>query len=229
MSAKLQVLYEDNHLIAVNKPAGLLSQPNDGDQGSSIADQVKDYIRRKYKKPGDVFLGTIHRIDRPVSGVLLFARTSKGLTRMNELFKKREVEKTYWAIVQGVPKETEATLTHYLLRNEKNRRTHAFNKQKHDAVKSVLNYKLLKVISKKSWLEVKPLTGRAHQIRAQLSAIGNPIVGDLKYDYSKANPDKSICLHARSLSFVHPVKKEEITISAPTPKLPIWLEFKKDF
>lgn len=229
MSAKLQVLYEDNHLIAVNKPAGLLSQPNDGDQGSSIADQVKAYIRKKYNKPGDAFLGTIHRLDRPVSGVLLFAKTSKGLARMNDLFKKREVKKTYWALVKGVPKDTSARLTHYLLRNEKNRRTHAFNKQKHDAVKSELDYELLKVVNKKSWLEVKPITGRSHQIRAQLSAIGNPIVGDLKYDYNKSNPDKSICLHAYSLEFVHPVKKEPIEIKAPSPRLPVWLEFKRDF
>ncbi|MEX2588806.1 MAG: RluA family pseudouridine synthase [Chitinophagales bacterium] len=229
MNKKIEVLYEDNHFVAVNKAAGLLSQPNDGDTSESIADQVKEYIRKKYKKPGDVFLGTIHRLDRPVSGVLLFARTSKGLARMNELFKKREVDKTYWAIVKGIPGETEGQLTHFLLRNEKNKRTHAFNKQKNNALESVLDYKLLKVISKKSWLEVKPHTGRSHQIRAQLSAIGNPVVGDLKYDYNKANPDKSICLHARKLEFVHPIKKEKISITAPTPKLPIWLELKKDY
>lgn len=229
MSSKIHILYEDNHLIAVNKPAGLLSQPNEGNASESIADRVKDYIRKKYNKPGEAFLGTIHRIDRPVSGVLIFSRTSKGLARMNELFKNRKVEKTYWAIVQGVPKSTEAQLTHFLLRNEKNRRTHAFKKQKNNAIKAVLDYKLLKVVNKRSWLEVKPHTGRSHQIRSQLSVVGNPIVGDLKYEYPKANSDKSICLHARSLEFIHPIKKEKIKIVAPAPKLPIWVEFQKDY
>lgn len=229
MDNKLQVLYEDNHLIAVNKPAGLLSQPNDGDYGSSIADQVKQYIRKKYNKPGEVFLGTIHRLDRPVSGVLLFARTSKGLTRMNELFRKREVEKIYWAIVDGIPEETEGKLTHFLLRNEKSKRTHAFRRQKNGAVEAVLNYKTIKIIAKKTWLEVCPETGRSHQIRAQLNAVGNPIIGDMKYDYPKANIDKSICLHARRLEFMHPIKKELIKISAPGPTLPVWSEFKKDY
>lgn len=215
----LQVLFEDNHLIAINKPAGFLVQ---GDQTGDpiLADLVKNYIKFRYNKPGAVFLGVIHRLDRPVSGVLLFARTSKGLQRMNEVFKKREIEKTYWAIVTNAPDPLEGTLVDYIFKDTtKNRATaiEAPSRRHPDAKRAELSYQLVQRIGSQYLLEVKPLTGRPHQIRVQLAKQQMPIRGDLKYGHAKTNPDGNISLHCRSLSFIHPVKKEPMLITADPP------------
>ena len=226
----LQVLYEDNHLIAINKPAGFLVQ---GDQtgDTTLAEYVKNYIKVQYNKPGDVFLGVIHRLDRPVSGVLLFARTSKGLTRMNELFKEREVDKTYWAITEAQPDPMEGELVHFIKKdNEKNiARAYDFMSNRADgAKKAELSYKMLGRISTYVLQEVKPKTGRPHQIRVQLSKNNTPIRGDVKYGAPATNLDGNINLHCRALSFIHPIKKERVTIYAKPPKEDIWDLF-KDF
>jgi len=215
------VLYEDNHLIAVNKPAGLLVQ---GDETGDVtlSDIVKSYIAERYNKPGAVFLGTVHRIDRPVSGVVVFARTSKALTRMNELFRTRDITKRYLAVVQGRPAIPEQTLVHWLTKNEGANRATAYKKETAGALRCELEYRLLGSSSGVSLVEVHPLTGRSHQIRCQLAAIGCPIAGDLKYGAPEPMPDKSICLHARSLSFIHPVTKAPLTITAPVPATVIW-------
>jgi 23S rRNA pseudouridine1911/1915/1917 synthase len=224
----LQVLYEDNHLIAINKPAGFLVQ---GDQtgDTTLAEYVKNYIKVQYNKPGDVFLGVIHRLDRPVSGVLLFARTSKGLARMNELFKEREVEKTYWAVTEVQPDPMEGELVHYIKKDkEKNfARAYDFMSNRADgAKKAELTYKMLGRISTYVLQEVKPKTGRPHQIRVQLSKNKTPIRGDVKYGATGTNLDGNINLHCRQLSFIHPIKKERVTIYANPPKEDIWDLFK---
>lgn len=215
----LQVLFEDNHLIAVNKPAGVLVQ---GDETGDVplSEIVKQYIKKRYKKAGDVFLGVIHRIDRPVSGVVIFARTSKGLTRMNDLFKNREVQKTYWAITDERPKEFSGHLTHYLFKDKDRNVTKAYQSQNRNkaAKKSELDYELLSSLKSHHLLEVKPITGRSHQIRVQLSRIDCPIKGDLKYGAKVGNRNKSIHLHSRMLSFIHPVKKKYVQIIAKPPK-----------
>ncbi len=212
----MQVLYEDNHIIAVNKQnSDLVQGDHTGDE--TLVDQVKAYIKKKYNKPGDVYLGVAHRLDRPVSGVVVYARTSKALVRLNEMFKNGEVDKTYYAIVQKRPKELEATLTHYLEKDANKNKSHAYTKAKGKAKKAVLKYKLLLTSQNYSLLEVKLLTGRHHQIRCQLARIGSPIKGDLKYGFSRSNKSGGICLHARSICFTHPVKKETITIVAPLP------------
>lgn len=215
------ILYEDNHLIAVNKLPGEITQ---GDITGDIpmTEHLKKYLKRKYNKPGNVFVGLIHRIDRPVSGVVLFAKTSKGLARMNELFKLRETEKTYWALVQGMPREPEATLTHYLKRSQKTNVTTAFDKPGHDTQEAILSYSVINSNNKYSLLEVKPITGRTHQIRAQLSKIGCSIKGDKKYRSDHGTPDRSICLHARQLSFIHPITKEAVVITAPVTNPHVW-------
>lgn len=210
-----QIVYEDNHLIAINKQSGQLVQPDDDFTEESLEDFVKEYIRVKYKKQGDAFLGVIHRLDRPVSGLCVFARTSKALERMNKLFSSREVSKVYHALVHGKPTKAEDTLVHFLNKDTDRNITHAYNNDKKGGSRAELTYKLLRHVNGLSLLEVRPLTGRPHQIRVQLSKIGYPIVGDLKYGSNKANPDRSICLHAVSLSFVHPVKKEPIVLEAP--------------
>lgn len=222
---KLQVLYEDNHLIAINKPAGLLVQ---GDKTGDVclADLVKDYIKVQYKKPGDVFLGVIHRIDRPVSGICVFARTSKALERMNEKFKNREITKTYWALVRKRPDNDEGKLIHYLTKDHDKNKSKANLKEKPNSKKAELSYKLLGELSGYTWLQVNPITGRPHQIRVQLSTAIGPIVGDVKYGFKEMLEDKSICLHARQLEFEHPVKKEPIKIFAKTPHQQIWNLFK---
>jgi 23S rRNA pseudouridine1911/1915/1917 synthase len=216
----IQVLYEDNHLIAVNKPAGMLVHEDEtGDE--TLADWVKRYIKDRYGKPGDVFLGVIHRIDRPVSGLVLFARTSKALTRMNELFKQRQVEKIYWAVVEERPDEIEGRLVHYLIKDHETNRVRASVSQRgefKDGKECVLDYRLLKSFSNHHLLEVRPLTGRPHQIRAQLSKIGCPIRGDVKYGAQRHNTGNFIHLHARQLNFVHPVKNEPISITAELPE-----------
>ncbi|MFX3625948.1 MAG: RluA family pseudouridine synthase [bacterium] len=224
-TTKLKILYEDNHLIAIDKPSGLLVQ---GDKTGDItlADLVKDYIKVEYNKPGDVFLGVIHRLDRPVSGVCLFARTSKALERMNEKFRNRELKKTYWALVSKRPEDYEGKLIHYLVKDHEKNKSKAFTKEKKNSKKAELSYKLIGELSGYSMLEINPITGRPHQIRVQLATALSPILGDTKYGYKDAFRDGSICLHAKQLEFEHPVKKEPVKISAPTPKHQMWNLFK---
>lgn len=220
----LHVLFEDNHLIAVNKRPGVLVQ-GDITGDTPLSDLVKEYIKKKYDKPGAVFLGVVHRLDRPVSGVVVFARTSKSLERMNELFRDREAQKIYNAIVYGKPKASE-TLIHWLVKDESKNKTTAFKKENSDGLRSELSYRLINQSGSLSLLEVHPVTGRPHQIRVQLSSIGAPIVGDVKYGAPEPNDDASICLHARKLCFIHPVRKEEITIEAAFPKNHLWDAFR---
>lgn len=217
----LQILFEDNHLIAVNKRAGDLVQ---GDKTGDLplSEVIKDYIAEKYNKPGAVYLGVVHRLDRPTTGVVLFAKTSKALTRLNKMFKERKTQKIYWALVKNALPKTQETLTHYLKRNAKQNKSYAHSKEVPESKKAVLEYKLLKELDNYYLLEIELQTGRHHQIRSQLSAIGCPIKGDLKYGFDRSNPDGSIHLHARTLTFVHPVQKEELTIVAPPPVDPLW-------
>ena len=210
-----QIVYEDNHLIAVNKLAGQLVQPDDDFTEESLEDFVKEYVRIKYKKQGDAFLGVIHRLDRPVSGLCVFARTSKALERMNKLFSTREIKKVYCALVHGKPAKAEDTLVHFLSKDTDKNFSHAYVNDKKGGNRAELSYRIVRHVNGLTLLEVTPLTGRPHQIRVQLAKIGHPIVGDLKYGSNKANPDRSICLHAASLSFIHPVKKEPIVLEAP--------------
>ena len=217
----LQVLHEDNHIIVVNKRVGDIVQ-GDKTGDKPLSDVVKEYIKVKYNKPGEVFLGVVHRLDRPTTGIVVFARTSKALTRMNELFSNRETQKTYWAIVKNKPLNTEDKLVHYLKRNEKNNTSKAHLKEVPDSKLASLDYKIIATLQNYFALEIKLHTGRHHQIRAQLSAIGSPIKGDLKYGFDRSNPDGGIHLHARKLVFVHPVSKENIKIIAPTPNDVIW-------
>lgn len=221
----LKIIYEDNHIIAVNKPSGMLVQ-GDKTGDETLGDVVKKYLKEKYQKPGDVYLGVTHRIDRPVSGVLLFARTSKALTRLNELFKSRDMKKTYWAIVQNRPAKEEDTLTHWLKKNEAKNMSKVFAKETDGALKCILDYKLISSIDNYHLLEINPHTGRHHQIRVQLAAIGSPIKGDLKYGAKRSNKDGSISLHARKIKFEHPVKKEPIEIIAEVPEDVVWRAFK---
>jgi 23S rRNA pseudouridine1911/1915/1917 synthase len=219
----VNVIYEDNHLIAINKQSGVLVQGDEtGDE--PLSEKVKAYIKVKYEKAGAVFLGVVHRLDRPVSGVVVFARTSKALERMNALFKNRETEKTYWAIVDKKPRKLHETLTHWLRKNEQTNKVTFFDRENPDALKSELSYKVLKEKNGLFLLQIIPITGRSHQIRVQLSAIGCPIVGDLKYG-SNTGLGKSICLHAKRLKFLHPVKKEEVVIEAETPPGEFWNQF----
>jgi 23S rRNA pseudouridine1911/1915/1917 synthase len=218
---ELEIIYEDNHLIAVNKPSGVLVQPDKSDD-AALENLVKEYIKDKYQKPGDVFIGVCHRIDRPVSGVVLFAKTSKALVRINEMFQKREIQKTYWAVVENNPEEKEGHLTHWLLKDEKKKLSKAHNHEVKYALKSELTYKWIANSDRYFLLEILPHTGRHHQIRAQLSKIGCSIKGDVKYGAKRTNPDGRIHLHARQLAFKHPVKLEEITITAPLPNEVIW-------
>lgn len=220
----LRILFEDNHLIALNKEAGMLVQGDEtGD--TPLVDEVKQYIKKKYGKPGEVFLGVVHRLDRPVSGVVVLARTSKALSRMNALFRDRETDKVYWAITDRKPASKAGTLVHWLSKDEKRNRTTAYPRETPGALKSELTYKLIRSEGGSYLLEVRPLTGRSHQIRVQLASMGCPIFGDLKYGSSTPTGDGSIALHARELTFVHPVKKEPITLQAPVPDKPWWLPF----
>ena len=220
----LSILYEDNHLLVINKNAGTLVQGDEtGDK--PLVEIGKEYIKEKYKKPGEVFLGVVHRLDRPVSGVVVFARTSKALERMNALFRNKETEKTYWALVANRPPHQEDRLIHWLVKDEKKNKTTAYKKENSQGQLSELSYKLISQKAGLYLLEVKPITGRPHQIRVQLASIGCPIVGDLKYGYESPNDDASICLHARQLKFIHPVKKEPVTISAQLPKSKSWKLF----
>ena len=212
----MTVLYEDNHIIAVNKNVSEIVQGDKtGDQ--PLSETIKHYIKEKYNKPGDVFLGVIHRLDRPVSGIVIFAKTSKALTRMNEMFRTHEIKKTYWAIVKEKPELPAARLEHYLTRNEKQNKSTAYNKPIAEAKKAILSYNTLIKTDNYFLLEVQLETGRHHQIRCQLAKIGCPIKGDLKYGFSRSNPNGGISLHARSIEFIHPVSKENIQLTAPVP------------
>ncbi|NBW28290.1 MAG: RluA family pseudouridine synthase [Flavobacteriaceae bacterium] len=217
----LQVLYEDNHIIVINKRGGDIVQ-GDKTGDKPLSEVVKEYIKVKYNKPGEVFLGVIHRLDRPTTGIVIFARTSKALTRMNELFSNRMTQKTYWAIVKNKPKNSEDILVHYLKRNEKNNTSKAHLKEVPESKIASLEYKIIASLQNYYALEIILHTGRHHQIRAQLSAIGSPIKGDLKYGFDRSNPDGGIHLHARKLVFTHPVTKVNIEIVAPTPNDVIW-------
>lgn len=217
----LQVLYEDNHIIAVNKRVGDIVQ-GDKTGDKPLSDVVKGYIKDKYNKPGEVFLGVVHRLDRPTTGIVIFARTTKALTRLNELFKNRETQKTYWAVVKNKPEHKSDTLVHYLKRNEKSNTSKAHTKEVPESKMASLDYTIIKVLNNYTALEINLHTGRHHQIRSQLSAIGSPIKGDLKYGFDRSNPDGGIHLHARKLNFVHPVTKEAIQIIAPVPEDVIW-------
>lgn len=220
---KDRILYEDNHLIIINKLPGELSQ---GDQtgDESLLDTIKELIRIRDKKPGNVFLGLIHRLDRPTSGILVFAKTTKALSRMNELFKTREVKKVYWAIVEGHSEIKAERLEHYLRKNPKNNKVTVYSKPTPDSKKAILEYRVLGNLDNYSLFEVELHTGRSHQIRSQLSFIGYSIKGDLKYGAKRSNPDGGISLHSRMIRFIHPIKKEEITITAPPPDDSLWKE-----
>jgi|TARA_B110000240_G_C13509979_1_gene458737 23S rRNA pseudouridine1911/1915/1917 synthase len=221
----IQVLYEDNHLIAVNKKSGDISQ-GDKTGDPPISDAIKLYLKKKYNKAGNVFLGTIHRIDRPTSGVLIFSKTSKALTRMNKAFNEKKIQKTYWAVVKNQPPNNEGTLTNYLHKNQiKNK---SFVSKKNTDKECILEYETIKKLNNYYLLEIKPLTGRHHQIRVQLSHIGCPIKGDVKYGARRSNTDLSIHLHARKIEFLHPVTKENIVIKAPTPNDSIWNSISED-
>ena len=218
----MTILYEDNHIIAVNKTCNEIVQ-GDKTGDTPLSDLVKDYIKVRYNKPGEVFLGVTHRLDRPTSGVVLFARTSKALTRLNEMFRSHEqIQKTYWAIVQGCPKQSEARLENWLIRNEAQNKSYIVKPNTANAKQAILTYRTLACGDNYSLLEVNLQTGRHHQIRCQLAAIGCPIKGDLKYGARRSNPDGGICLHARSIEFIHPVSKQSLSIVAPVPDDPIW-------
>lgn len=217
----LEVLYEDNHIIAVNKRVGDIVQ-GDKTGDKPLSDVVKEYIKDKYNKPGEVYLGVVHRLDRPTTGIVVFARTSKALTRLNDLFKNRETQKTYWAVVKNKPEPYEGNLVHYLTRNEKSNTSKAHTKEVAESKKASLDYRVIAVLSNYTALEINLHTGRHHQIRAQLAAIGSPIKGDLKYGADRSNPDGGIHLHARRLTFIHPVSKDDIDIIAPVPHDPVW-------
>lgn len=214
-------MYEDNHLIVVNKRPGDIVQ---GDKTGDIplSEVVKQYIAEKYNKPGAVYLGVVHRLDRPTSGIVLFSKTSKALARLNKMFSERETEKIYWAIVKNEPPKAEDTLIHYLKRNPKQNKSYSHLKEVPDSKKGILHYKTIKKLDNYYLLEVVLETGRHHQIRSQLSAIGTSIKGDLKYGFDRSNPDGSIHLHAKRLTLIHPVSKKEISIDAPPPNDPLW-------
>lgn len=221
-----RILYEDNHLIIVNKlPSEIVQGDKTGD--TPLSEIVKDYIKEKYQKPGNVFTGVIHRIDRPASGAIVFARTGKALARMNEMVKNRKLKKTYWAIVQNRPEKPEDELKHFLVRNNEKNKSTAHNRPVPDSKEAILKYKFMGDSDNYCLLEIELITGRHHQIRSQLAKIDSPIKGDLKYGSPRSNKDASISLHARSLEFIHPVKKEIIKVVAKTPKDPLWDYFSK--
>ena len=217
----LLVLYEDNHLIIINKRVGDIVQ-GDKTEDTPLSEIVKQYIAEKYNKPGNVFLGVVHRLDRPTSGVVIFAKTSKALERLNKMLRDKTISKTYWAIVKNKPPEQSDTLINYLKKNPKNNKSTVYNKETDGAKKAVLHYKLIKELDHYFLLEIDLETGRHHQIRAQFSSIGCPIKGDLKYGFNRSNDDGGICLHAHHIEFIHPVSKEKISIVADTPNSPIW-------
>ena len=223
----MTVVYEDNHIVVVNKTSSEIVQ-GDKTGDTPLSEMVKQYLKEKYNKPGNVFIGVTHRLDRPVSGLVVFAKTSKALPRLNEMFRNGEVKKTYWAIVKECPKETEGELVHYLVRNEKQNKSYAYDKEVKNFSKAVLHYKLIGHSQNYYLLEVDLKTGRHHQIRCQLAKMGCPIKGDLKYGSPRSNPDGSICLHARTVQFVHPVSKAMIRLTAPVPEGNSWNGFEID-
>lgn len=217
----LQVLFEDNHIIIVNKRSGDITQ-GDKTGDKPLSDVVKEYIKDKYNKAGNVFLGVVHRLDRPTSGVIIFARTSKALERLNKMLRDKKINKTYWAVVKNHPKKEKDTLINFLKKNPKNNKSSVFNKEISGSKRAILHYNIINKLDNYSLLEVDLETGRHHQIRTQLSFIGFPIKGDLKYGFNRSNKDGSIHLHARKIEFIHPVSKEQISIIAPTPNEVIW-------
>ena len=221
----MQVVYEDNHIIIVNKESGEIVQ---GDKTGDIplSETVKAYIKEKYAKPGAVFLGVVHRLDRPVSGLVVFARTSKALSRLNDMFRNGEVHKTYWAIVQQHPEHEEGTLENWLVRNEKQNKSYAYQREVPNSKKAILKYRMIGQSERYYLLEVNLLTGRHHQIRCQLAAMGCPIKGDLKYGAKRSNPDGSISLLAHRVEFIHPVSKQHIVVESPIPEDNLWQNIK---
>jgi len=217
----LQVLHEDNHIIIVNKRAGDIVQ-GDKTGDKPLSDVVKDYIKDKYNKPGNVYLGVVHRLDRPTTGIIMFSKTSKALPRLNKVFAEKKAKKTYWALIKNKPPKTNDTLLHWLKKNPKNNKSTAYAKDVEGSKKAILHYKIIKKLDNFFLLELDLETGRHHQIRVQLSSIGCPIKGDLKYGFDRSNKDASISLHARTLQFIHPVKKEIIKITAPLPNDALW-------
>ena len=219
----LQILHEDNHLIITNKRSGDLVQ-GDKTGDTPLSDIVKGYIKKKYDKPGAVYLGVTHRLDRPTTGIVVFAKTSKALSRMNALFLNKKISKTYWAVVKNKPSKSKDTLIHWLKKNPKNNKSKAYIKEVDQSKKAILYYELIHSLDRYHLLEVNLETGRHHQIRSQLSAIGSPIKGDLKYGFDRSNLDGSIHLHARNISFIHPVSNQLINVSAPPPDEVLWKE-----
>ena len=223
----MTVVYEDNHIIIVNKTASEIVQ-GDKTGDTPLSETVKQYLKEKYSKPGNVFIGVAHRLDRPVSGLVVFAKTSKALSRLNEMFKNSEVKKTYWAVVKNLPREEEGELVNYLVRNEKQNKSYAYDKEVPGSKKAILHYRLIGRSQNYYLLEIDLKTGRHHQIRCQLAKMGCPIKGDLKYGAQRSNPDGSICLHARMVKFMHPVSKELIELTAPVPAGNLWNGFDMD-
>jgi len=217
----LQVLYEDNHIIIINKRVGDIVQ-SDKTGDKPLSDVVKDFIKDKYNKPGKVYLGVTHRLDRPTTGIVVFAKTSKVLPRLNKLFSDKKVNKTYWAIVKQKPEKEKSTLIHWLKKNPKNNKSTAYIKEINGSKKAILHYEVIKQLNNYFLIEVNLETGRHHQIRSQLSSIGSPIKGDLKYGFDRSNTNGGIHLHSRKIDFIHPVSKEKISVTAPTPQDPIW-------
>lgn len=223
----LDILYEDTHIIAINKPVGMMVQSDKaGNQG--LEHYVKEYLRVKFNKQGEAFLGVAHRIDRPVSGVVLFAKRSKPLKRLNEMFREKEIKKTYWAVVQNRPKDIEGRLLHWLKKNEQKNISTAYDHEVKGSSECVLEYKWLASSDNYHLLEINPHTGRHHQIRVQLSKIGSPIKGDVKYGARRGNNDGSIHLHARKVEFTHPMREDKIIVTAPPPNDPVWNAFIKN-
>lgn len=222
----MTVLYEDNHIIIVNKTTSEIVQ-GDKTGDKPLSETVKEWLKEKYNKPGNVFCGVTHRLDRPVSGIVVFAKTSKALPRLNKMFQEKDIKKTYWAISKNAPKEPIGTLTDYLVRNEKQNKSYAYDTEKPNSKKAILHYKLIAKSDKYNLLEVDLETGRHHQIRCQLAKIGCVIKGDLKYGADRSNPDGGISLHARSISFMHPVSKKLIEVTAPVPEDNLWKAFEK--
>lgn len=220
----MTVVYEDNHIIIVNKTASEIVQ-GDKTGDTPLSETVKQYLKEKYAKPGNVFIGVTHRLDRPVSGLVVFAKTSKALTRLNEMFRGSEVQKTYWAVVKNRPSQVEGELVHYLVRNEKQNKSYAYDAERPGSKKAVLHYRLIGRSQNYFLLEVDLKTGRHHQIRCQLAKMGCPIKGDLKYGFPRSNLDGSICLHARRVRFIHPVSKQLIDVEAPLPSGNLWNGF----
>lgn len=217
----LEILFEDNHLLIVNKKSGDIVQ-GDKTGDKPLSEVVKEYIKEKYNKPGEVFLGVVHRLDRPTSGVIIFARTSKALERLNKMLREKTISKTYWAIVKNLPKKEKDTLISFLKKNPKNNKSTVFLKETEGSKKAVLHYSVIKKLDNYTLLEIDLETGRHHQIRAQLSSIGSPIKGDLKYGATRSNKDGGIHLHAKKIAFIHPVSKENISLEAPIPDEVIW-------